>query len=433
MQIEVKPVKLNTLHGTVAIPASKSHTIRCIIFASLADGESLIENPLKSADGLAPINGCELLGARIEWQDNNTIIVHGTGGSLNIPSNVILVGNSGTTMNLMIGTCSLIQGTSVLSGDSSTNNRSVQPLLDALNMIGAKCTTTRSTGTPPVLVTGKITGGKAKIVGAISQFTSSLLLSTPLAENDTEITTIGLQEKPYVQMTCDYLDMLGLKGRYDIKGDFEKIYINGGQHYHSFKKTVPADFSSAAFLLGAAVLCGHDVHLTGLDIMDSQADKQLIAILKVMGADITINNKEIIINQSLLEGGSFDLSQCPDLLPILSVIATQAKGETNLKNIQHARLKETDRITIMSQELKKLGADIRERQDSLTIKKSQLHGGKVNGYYDHRVVMALAVAGLITTEPLIIDTAEAINITFPDFIEKMTSLNASMNMSENKK
>ena len=432
MQIEVRPVNLGTLHRVVAIPTSKSHTIRCIISASLAQGESIIERPLQSADGLAPIEGCKLLGAQIEWQDTKTLVIQGTGGILNIPSNVIFVGNSGTTMNLMIGACSLVQGTSVLSGDGSTNNRPVQPLLDALNRIGATCSTTRLTGTPPVIVTGKITGGKTTVVGPISQYTSGLLLSTPLAEKDTEITTCGLQEKPYVHMTCDYLDMLGMKGKYKIEGDLKQFYITGGQQFQAFIKIVPGDFSSAAFLLGAAVICGQDVHLTGLDITDPQADKELVSILKAMGADIKINNDELIVNQALLNGGSFDLSQCPDLLPILAVVATQANGETILENIQHARLKETDRIAVMTQELKKLGANIQENQDRLTIQKSQLHGGKVSGHYDHRVVMALAVAGLITTQPLRIDTAEAINVTFPDFVEKMLSINAAMTLHAGK-
>ena len=426
MQMEVKP---SIIKGEVSVPPSKSHTIRSIIFGTLAEGKTIINNPLLSSDGLAPIQGCLQLGASIYWADEikKELVIEGTGGKLTIPSDVINVQNSGTTLYFLAGISSLLKESTVITGDHSINSRPVLPLIKALNNLGAKCYTTRSTGTPPVIIKGPLSKSKTQVSGISSQFTSSLLIATPSATQSTEIIPINLQEKPYVQMTLDYLKIVNANVSYEK--DFSRFLIPGSQVYQSFKKTIPGDFSSAAFLIGASVLAGEEVKIIGLDFKDSQADKSLINILRQMGAKIEVTNNIVIASKADLQGGIIDLSQSPDLVPILAVIATQAEGQTVITKVEHVRIKETNRLAIMCKELKKLGAKIQETSDGLLIDKSTLKGTQVSGHNDHRVVMALAIAGLFAKGRTIVETADAIKVTFPGFITTMQNLNAEIKTS----
>ncbi|OLS19763.1 MAG: 3-phosphoshikimate 1-carboxyvinyltransferase [Candidatus Heimdallarchaeota archaeon LC_3] len=419
----------STIKGSISPPTSKSHSIRAIILGSIANGKTIIKNPLLSQDGLAPIRGCELLGASFDLKDNKkTLVVSGTSGELKTPNEVIDVKNSGTSLYILSAICSLLKESVVIKGDESINNRPINQLTDALNNLGGFCYPTNST-TPPVTIRGPITGGVTKISGITSQYTTSLLIATPMAEKDSTIKPINLQEKPYVKMTLEYLDMTGIE--YTHSNDFSNFKIRGKQTYKSFTKKIPCDFSSAAFIIGAGVISGENITINGLDFSDSQADKSFVEILNKMSADIKIVNSQLIVNKSELQGLEIDLSQSPDLLPILSVVATQAEGTTIIKNIEHARIKETDRIKTMCFELKKLGANIRERNDGLVIKKSDLQGGKVFGHGDHRIAMALAIAGLTAKNTTFVNGIESVGVTYPNFIKDFKSLNASMSEISN--
>ena len=422
VKITINP---SSLQGTVTPPTSKSHTIRSIIIGSLADGSSLIKNPLLSLDGLAPINSCEQLGASFSWNNNkDELLINGIGGNLQTPSNVLNIGNSGTSLYFLSSVCALLPETTVISGDESIVTRPIKPLLEALNNLGAFCYTTRSTGTPPAVIKGPLRGGTTSISGTTSQFTSSLLLACPLAKASSIIKPDNLQEKPYVDMTLSYLDNSSIL--YNKKDNYKEIIIEGGQNYRPLNKTIPADFSSAAFLIGGAVLSGDNVRVSGLDFSDYQADKVFIDILQEMGARIKITGDYCEINKSDLQGMEIDLSQSPDLLPIVSVVATQANGTTKITNVEHARIKETDRIACMHSELSKLGAHVTESRDGLTITKSDLHGTNVTGYSDHRITMSLIVAGLISKGKTTVDTVESIKVTYPNFIDHLTSLGANI-------
>ena len=188
--------------------------------------------------------------------------------------------------------------------------------------------------------------------------------------------------------------------------------------------------SSAAFPLVGGAIAGKDVLVKGLDLKDMQGDKEILDYFKKMNADISIEKEGIRIKHSKLQGAELDLNNTPDLVPVMSVIACFAEGKTRIKNVMHARLKETDRIKVMCKELKKMGANIKEFSDGLEIIGGPLHGAEVCGYHDHRVVMALSLAGMGADGETVIDTAESIAVTFPDFVDKMKKLNANMEVTE---
>jgi 3-phosphoshikimate 1-carboxyvinyltransferase len=201
--------------------------------------------------------------------------------------------------------------------------------------------------------------------------------------------------------------------------------VAGNQRYHPFDMTIPSDFSSATFAAVAAVITRSEVTLTGLDFSDPQGDKQVFSILERMGATVNSGPSSVTISASEpLHGGEFDLNAIPDSLPALSVAAAAARGCTKFYNVNHARIKETDRIKVMCRELGAMGIDIREGTDGLTIQGGKLTGTRVNGHHDHRVVMALACAGMIADGETIITTAEAAEVTYPDFVKSFESLGA---------
>lgn len=422
MNITVNP---SSLEGTVRPPTSKSHTIRSIILGTLASGKSVLTNPLLSADGLAPIESCMQLGGKFLWNNDRTVLtIEGTEGNLQTPANILDIGNSGTSLYFLSSVGSLLPETTVITGDKSIVTRPIQPLLNALNSLGANCYTTRATGTPPAIIKGPLHGGETTISGKTSQYTSALLLACPLAENSSTIIPDNLQEKPYVSMTLDYLKNSNIEFTSDP--EYNEIELEGKQSYKPLSKTIPVDFSSAAFLIGGAVLTGENVTITGLDFNDQQADKKFIDILIEMGATIKKGPDYLVVSKSDLHGIEIDLSQTPDLLPIVSVIATQAEGTTSIHNVEHARIKETDRIACMNTELSKFGAKVKERRDGLEISKSALKGTSVTGYYDHRITMSLIIAGLVSKGKTVVDTVESTNVTYPDFIQHLLSLGANI-------
>jgi len=410
MEVSVEKTKLG---GEITIPASKSHTIRALAVATLADGTSVIRNPLESEDTRACVNTCRLFGAAIEKKENEWLVT-GKGGHLDIPDTVIDVLNSGTTLYIALGMAALCDNWTVFTGDEQIRVRPATQLLSALKRLGARAFSTRDNGCTPLVIKGKLSGGKTSIECPTSQYLTSLLISCPLASGDSEITVPLLYERPYVQMTMDWLDSQNIKYSHE---NMRKIFIGGNQSYHAFNRKIPGDFSSATFFLCAAAITKSELTLCGLDMNDSQGDKQVVDILKQMGCIIKVNGDKLSITGKDLKGGDFDMNNIPDALPALAATACFADGPTRLFNVKQARLKETDRIAVMHTELKKIGADIEELPDGLVIKKSKLIGSRVHGYADHRVVMALTIAGLGAEGTTTVDTTESVNITFPDFFD----------------
>lgn len=414
-------VKKSALEGSIEIPASKSHTIRAVVIASLAKGKSRIVSPLDSGDTRSAAVACRALGAEIET--GKEWLVKGFGGNPKLQVSEINVGNSGTSLRLTASMAALQEEKVIYDGDASIRTRPMQPLLDALNSLGAEAYSLKNNGCCPISITGRMRGGKTEVSGVTSQYLSSLLISTPLLEEDTEICVVDLRERPYVQMTLGWLEEQNV--HYSQEG-WESFQVRGGHCYHEFDKRVLGDFSSATFPLCAATITPSHIVLKGLDMNDTQGDKEVITMLKSMGATIQVKEEGIHVTSSELTGCELDLNNTPDALPALAVVGCYAKGETILKNVAQARIKETDRIKVMATELSKMGADIEEVEDGLIIRQSELKGAKVRGYHDHRVVMALSLAGMMAEGETEIDSAESIDITFPGYVEKMCQLGARM-------
>ncbi len=419
-------VEKSTLSGSVAIPGSKSHTIRAVVIASLASGTSVIRRPLVASDTLAGLETCRLLGAGVLEQDDWTI--HGVSGRPQVPDNVIDVGNSGTTLYIALGTACLVDGITVFTGDEQIRRRPAGPLIEALNGLGAKVESTRGNGAAPIIVRGPLQDGEITLDGSkTSQYLTSLLINCPLARGDSRITVTDLTERPYVEMTLGWLEEQGIQLERD---GLERFYIPGGQSYRAFDKPIPADFSSATFFMCAAAITGSDLVLSRLDMNDTQGDKAVAGMLREMGATVEQVEDGLRVIGGPLKGVELDLNATPDALPALAVTACFAEGETRLVNVPQARLKETDRISVMREELSRMGADIEELPDGLVIRGSRLHSASVHGHSDHRVIMALAVAGLALKGETTIHTAEALSVTFPNFVELMQSAGAQMRMEE---
>jgi 3-phosphoshikimate 1-carboxyvinyltransferase len=250
-----------------------------------------------------------------------------------------------------------------------------------------------------------------------------LLLCTPLAEQDSEIDVTLLNEPGYVQITLDWLDRQGIAYENDR---LEKLHVRGGQSYNAFDVVIPADFSSATFFLCGACLCADEVTLLGLDFSDSQPDKAVVDYLKAMGADITVEADSVKVRSGELRGVEIDMNATPDALPAMAVTAAFSQGTTSLVNVPQARGKETDRIKCMAEELEKMGIEVEELADGLIIQGGSPKATELDGRGDHRIVMALSLAGLAMDGSVNIETAEAMSVTFPDFVGLMRGMGADM-------
>ncbi len=421
-------VEPSNLKGDAKIPGSKSNTTRAVVIATLAEGESIIKNPLPSADCLSTVEVYKGYGAEIVSLEEDKWIIRGSWKNPKLPNDVLNTGNSGTTTYMAIGTASLVkEGYTVITGDHQIRRRPSGPLLEAIGDLGGKAFSVRGDGSQPVVVKGPIRGGKTKLPGVNSQWLSPLLINTPLAPEDTEIYVKNLQERPYIRMTLGWLKRTGIEYKEE---EMERFYLYGGQRYKPFEYKIPSDWESACFPIVAAAITDSDITLYGLDTTDYQGDKAIIDILKEMGADIEVKNNGKdgikIKGGKTLKGIEIDCRDLPDAPPILSVLGTQAEGKTVLKNLGAARLKETDRAKTIAMELRKMGAKIEEYENSMVIYKSDLYGTRIDGHTDHRIVMATAVAGLVAKGNTVIDDAEYIRISFPNFYEVMTSLGAKI-------
>lgn len=416
------------LRGAVEIPGSKSHTMRALAIASLAEGESRIEAPLDSADTRSALEAFRALGAEIETAPGMWS-VRGFGSEPRPPENVLDVGNSGTALRVLLGACALLpRGRyAVLTGDEQIRRRPGGPLARALSDLGATAFSTRGNESAPFVAGGKLRGGSASIEAVTSQYLTSLLLCCPLAEGDTSLDVPILNEKPYVEITFDWLRGQGVRFEHD---SMRRFRIPGGQRYRPFRRRIAADFSSATFFLCAGALEGCDVTVRGLDLGDTQGDKAVIEYLRAMGAQVEADASGIRVRPGDLQGAEIDMNGTPDALPMMAALACFAQGETRLANVPQARIKETDRIAVMARELSKMGANVEELPDGLIVRQSALRGAALAGHGDHRIVMALAVAASRAQGESSIDTAEAMAVTFPTFVECMAGLGARLSLDD---
>jgi 3-phosphoshikimate 1-carboxyvinyltransferase len=417
-------VSPSRLHGAIAIPPSKSHTIRSLLVATLADGVSIIRRPLVQGDGASAIRAAKAMGATIEPRGDDLAIT-GIGNRYNEGQDVFDMGNSGTSTNLFMSVAALGKRQRRFDGDHSLRSRPFRHLLSALGRLGASYSFVNPPADLPFLIKGPLLGGATVVNGISSQFVSSLLFTCPLLAYDTELSVENLHEKPYIELTLWWLKKQDIV--FSPADDFTLFEIKGGQRYQPFDLSIPADFSGATFAACAAAMGNTSLTLSGLDFTDPQGDKRVFDVLREMGADVSHGPAGVTVTgPSLLQSRTIDLNTMPDALPAIAVAAGTAGGVTHIVNVAHARIKETDRIKVMAQELAKMGVDIAEREDGLEIRGGKLRGAMVNGHGDHRVVMALVLAGLNADGETTIDTAEAAEVTYPGFAEDFRRLGAKI-------
>lgn len=410
MDYRISPAK--TLTGRIAVPGSKSHTIRAVVAALLADGVSEIHAPLLSEDTFSALHAAEVLGAKSAVADGLWQIT-GTGGNFGTAPQKIDMGNSGTSLRIMTALAALGRAPVTFDGDASLRTRIMAGELTALTALGAHCVS--RDGFVPLTVTGALTGGTAQVDGTTSQYLSALLMALPLAQGNSVLDLEFLNEADYVRITLDWLARCGIAVKYT--DDLLHFEIPGGQQYQPFSRVIPADFSTAAFPLGAGVIAGNTVEIANLDFDDLQGDKRVFDFVRQMGADLSYGGDTVKVNRSTLHGGKFDLNATPDALPLMAVLGCYADGETHLLNVPQARLKETDRIACMTSELQKMGAEITELADGMIIHGGRkLHGAVVASHADHRIAMSLTVAALGADGETTVLDGGACAVTYPDFV-----------------
>ena len=415
-------VEKSKIKGEINCPSNKSYTHRGIFLASLAGNNSKVENALLSADTKATIEACKKFGAVIEVNDSDIIVKKSIKIGTNVPE--INTENSGTTIRIAVGIASLFSEEITLTGDASLQKRPMQPLLDALSSIGAKCSSTN--GNPPIKIKGSIIGGDISIPGNLSsQFISSLLISAPLTKNGINLTIEGdLVSKPYLDATIATMKKFGVSVKTLIP--YKKYNITP-QIYKNTIFSVPIDFSSLALLLSFTVLNGEDVVIKGSMGNLPQGDEAFIDFLEQLGVSVTINDNEIKIKSpKKLKGGKFDLRNSPDLLPPLAILSLISSNPIEIVNVKHARLKETDRIAILARELPKIGIKVDEKEDGLILESSDsLTGAKLDSENDHRLFMAFCIAGTYIGNCIVTDS-KSVEVSYPNFIEEMNRLGAKI-------
>ena len=420
MNCKIQKSKLN---GKITCPSNKSYTHRAIFLAALSDGKSIVKKILHSNDTIATISACRGFGVEVEEVENNVTIKNKIDET--VQSSMINAENSGTTIRIAIAIAALSGGNTTLTGDDSLKKRPMQPILDALETMGVK--TESDEGRPPIHINGKIQGKEISINGDISsQFISALLIIAPRLPDGLIINVEGkLVSKPYVDLTIAIMKKFGVEVK--IEEEYKR-YVVSHQIYKPTTFSIPSDFSNLALLLAANVLLGD-----GMDIEISlgdmpQGDEAIVDILEKLGVNVTLED-DIITTESpiSLKGGKFDLSNTPDLLPAIAILALKSEKPIEMFNVKHARYKETDRIAIISRELKKIGLNVEEKDDGMVIKKSsELIPAELNSENDHRLFMAFSIAGMFVGECTVSDP-DAVKVSYPEFISDLVNVGAKIN------
>ena len=421
-------VSQSTVSGAARAPPSKSYTHRAILAAGYASG-ALVRDPLVSADTRATMRAVDLFGGDATRGDGSVEVV-GFDGRPDVPPDVLDCANSGTTIRLVTGAAALADGITVLTGDESLRSRPQGALLDAIEQLGGRAESTRGAGEAPLVVRGPISGGEVSIPGDVSsQFITALLMAGAVTEEGIRIDLeTELKSAPYVDITLEVLDAFGV----DAEKRRDGFVVPGGQHYEPAdgEYHVPGDFSSISYLVAAGALAAEDeVRVEGA-YPSAQGDAAIIEVLERMGAEIDWDreNGVVTVRRSELSGIEVDVGDTPDLLPTIAALGAAADGETRIVNAEHVRYKETDRVSAMATELEKLGASVTETEETLTIHgdDSDLVGARVAGHDDHRIVMSLAVAGLVSEGETTVEGGEHVDVSFPGFFDALYDLGADV-------
>ncbi|MFC4544439.1 3-phosphoshikimate 1-carboxyvinyltransferase [Halosolutus amylolyticus] len=430
MDVTISPSRVR---GRARAPPSKSYTHRAILASGYADS-AIVHDALWSADTRATARAVTLFGGDVSRSADGTLEISGFDGRPDVPADVIDCDNSGTTMRLVTAAAALADGTSVLTGDESLRSRPQGPLLEAISDLGGEAESTRGNGQAPLVVTGPVEGGTVSIPGDVSsQYITALLMAGAVTDEGIEIDLeTELKSAPYVDITIEVLEAFGVEARHTDDG----FAVPGGQQYRPAdgEYHVPGDFSSISYLLAAGAIAGDGtVTIEGAQ-PSAQGDTAIVDVVDRMGADVDWDRDAGTINVSAapLSGIEVSVADTPDLLPTIATLGAVADGDTRIVDAEHVRYKETDRVSAMAEELGSMGVETTEEHDSLTIHggESTLEGATVDGRADHRIVMALALAGLVADGETTIEGAEHVDVSFPGFFDVLYDLGATVDRND---
>ena len=438
--------KKSVLSGHITVPGSKSHTIRALILAAMAEGTSHISNPLPSNDCLSTAAAVRKVGAEVDFgaEGSSVWTVKGAGSNLHLPEGLIDVGNSGSLMYFLCPVLSTLPGECSFTGDESICRRPVNHLIDALCKLGANGRCINGGETPPFSFCGPVDVNKTLVTeGALSQYISGFMMAASRLNGTLNMELTNPKETPYLTMTKLWLESLGVP--VTISDDFKKISVTGPVLIKAFDRAVPSDWEGVAFPLVAALISGSEIVIDNIDGSGSQGDDKIVDVLKSAGADIEWKRdaEQLIVrggkkmSPANLPGGELviGMSAFPDAICALAVAACFIEGKTVFTDIDICRKKETDRIKAMTSELSKLGAKISDEGERLVVYGDggrSLHGGQVESFKDHRIVMSLACLGLglAEGEQVTVNDSEWCSVTFPHFFEVMNDIGAGFQLEE---
>lgn len=431
-KIKIEPTK-KPFNASVEIPGSKSYTNRALIMAALTEGSVKILNPLFSDDTAALINCLKELGIEIKTK-KNSIKVIGNISDIKDKEYQLNAKLSGTTIRFLSALCCIIPGIKILKGKESLNKRPIGELIGALKDLGAKIEYLEKSGFPPIKITSsKLENSKTIMHGDISsQFFSAILMIGPFID-DLEINVMGNQiSKPYIDMTIESMKKFGV----NVINDNYKLYkVPAGQKYEIKEYPVEGDFSSAGYFFAIAALTKSKLTLKNLNPKSKQGDKEFLEILEKMGNEakplscgnkLSYGNNEITIEGNGVRPIEVNMENCPDQVQTLAVLAAFAKGKTVITSIRSLRVKETERVLALQNELLKMGIKTESSHDSLTIYGGAPKSAEIDTYNDHRMAMAFAVAGT-ALDGMTINNPDVVTKTFPDFWKKLNEIGVKTN------
>ena len=419
--IEIQPIT-GPIRACVRPPGSKSITNRALVCAALADGTSTLRGALDSEDTRVMIEGLGRLGIEVEVGDaGRTLVVRGQAGLIPALEADLHCANSGTTIRFLTALATLGHGAYCLDGVPRMRERPIADLLDGLNQLGAHAATEHGNGCPPVIVHANgLPGGAARIRGDISsQYLSGMLLTAPAAQAAVELTIEGpLVSQPYVLMTLAVLKAFGVD--VDTTTALDSFRIAAPQSYTAREYAIEPDASAASYFWAVAAITGGEVTVEGLSAASLQGDVAFVDCLEQMGCQLRREADSITVAGRPLSGIDVDMNAISDTVQTLAVVALFAKGETTIRNVAHIRHKETDRIAALAAELRKLGADVTEREDGLSIRPGTLRTATIDTYDDHRMAMSFALAGLRVAGVRINDP-DCTEKTYPAFFDDLAA------------
>ncbi len=416
--IEIKP--LSYCDAEVSVPGSKSYTHRGLIISSLAEGDSYLINPLRCEDTDYTVKALKSFGIEVTPK-GDPLCVRGRGGNFEEGEVEIFVGNSGSTMRFLTALSALRRGRTILTGDERMKARPIGELVKALKALGIRTHFKEKEDYPPVIVESSgLNGGDVEIGGKeSSQYLSALLMVSPYAKQDVYINIKGESvSKPYIDMTLSVMEAFGVEVERDGNQAF---FIRAGQRYHSRRYQIEGDASSSSYFFLAAAITGGKVRVRNFNPNSIQGDVAFLDILEKMGCRVRRSEDWAEVRGGSLKGMEIDMGSLPDLVPTVAVLSAFACGKTLIKNIGHLRLKESDRISVLAQQLERMGLSVEEGRDWLGIEGGKPHGTEIETYNDHRIAMSFAIAGLVVSG-VRIKGEECVEKSFPSFWETLRRL-----------